>query len=88
MSRIRCIYRGAAPDFPATDQHPDARRHGPIALPDGAKVFVDAIGGAPSIEEIAAVLNPPLPPAPTPAEKLAAAGLTVAELKELLALPT
>ncbi len=88
MSKIRCIYYDAAPAFPATDQHPDAMRYGPLALPSGGVVFVDAIGSAPTADEIAAVLNPPAPPQPTPAQKLAAAGLTVAELKELLALPT
>lgn len=86
MSAIRCIYRGAPPEFPATDQHPDAVRHGPIALPDGSVVFVDALGGAPSLAEIDAVLNPPPAPPPTPLERLTAAGLTVDELKGLLGL--
>jgi len=40
---------------------------------------------AEEIAEIQCRPEPPAPPALTPAEKLAAAGLTVAELKELLA---
>lgn len=55
---IRCIYHGAAPNFPATDQHPDAVRYGPIQV-DGASYFVDAIGGQPSPAEIRAMLSPP-----------------------------
>jgi hypothetical protein len=85
MSTIRCIYHGQAPAFPATDQHPHAKRYGPIATPDGA-VFVDAIGGAPSVEEIDAVLHPPAAPEPDMAEKLAAAGISVSELKQALGL--
>lgn len=27
MSQIRCIYHGHEPAFPATDQHPDAKRY-------------------------------------------------------------
>lgn len=80
---IRCIYRGAAPAFPAEDQHPDAKRYGPITLADGSVVFVDAIG-EPSIEEIDAVLNPPPAPEPTVDEKLAAAGISIPELKQAL----
>lgn len=58
MSQIRCVYRGAPPDFPATDQHPDALRFGPITV-NGDDYFVDAIGDAPTIDEIAAILDPP-----------------------------
>lgn len=86
MSDIRCIYRNSPPDFPATDQHPDAVRYGPITF-NGEQVFVDAIGGEPTAEEIEAVLNPPPPPELTPAEKLAAAGLSVADLRTLLGMP-
>jgi len=57
---IRCIYRDVAPDFPATDQHPDAARFGPIIV-DGATYFVDAIGAAPTAEDIRAVLSPAAP---------------------------
>jgi len=84
---IRCIYHGAAPDFPATDQHPQAKRYGPVLI-EGVNYFVDAIDGAPSREDVIAVLKPPPPPALTPEQKLAAAGLSVAELKALLKLPT
>lgn len=87
MSQIRCIYQGAAPDFPATDQHPDARRYGPHTLPDGSVVFIDAVGGAPTGDEIDALLNPPAL-TETAAQKLAATGLTVSDLKALLNLPT
>lgn len=61
MSTIRCIYREAAPEFPATDQHPDAVRYGPITLDGGAVVFVDAIGGLPTSFDLSAVLYPPAP---------------------------
>jgi hypothetical protein len=55
MSTIRCIY-DKAPNFPATDQHPDAVRY-----QVGSK-WVDAIGGQPTQAEIDAVLNPvPVP---------------------------
>lgn len=65
MSTIRCIYHDRAPDFPATDQHPDAARYKVGAC------WVDAIGGAPTAEEIAAVLNPPAAaPEPTARELL------------------
>jgi hypothetical protein len=84
MSHIRCIYREVPPDFPATDQHPDAVRFGPIDVPGLGLVFADALGGEPSADEIAAIFNPP---APTAADKLAAAGLSVEDLKSLLGLP-
>ena len=58
MSDIRCIYQGKSPDFPASDQHPDAKRHGPINLSNGSIVFVDAIGGEPTLDEITSMLNP------------------------------
>lgn len=144
MTTIRCIYHGTAPDFPATDQHPDAERFyltegavltqaqwdAAVAAAEGqakralfgtsdddqiavalennpdaraaikhalaaaiaqrmpvAMYVIDAIG-APSFAEIDDVLNPPaLPPLdPTPLEKLAAAGLTVADLRTVLGL--
>lgn len=90
MSAIRCVYHNTEPNFPATDQHPDAVRYGPIKRIDGSIVFVDAIGGQPSLDDINAVLNASAPAAPdttAAAQKLAAAGLSVAELKELLGLP-
>lgn len=52
MSTIRCIYR-EAPNFPATDQHPNAVRYQVGAL------FVDAIGGQPTQAEVDALLTPP-----------------------------
>lgn len=62
MSTIRCVYWGAAPDFPATDQHPDAVRYGPIVV-DGASYFVDAVGGEPGADAIRTVIEPagPIP---------------------------
>lgn len=86
MTGIRCVYRDASPDFPATDQHPDAMRYGPIQTEAGI-VFVDAIGDAPTLEDIEAVMNPPQPREPTPLEKLAAAGLTADDLRAVLGLP-
>ena len=51
MSTIRCIYT-QEPNFPATDQHPDAQRY----IIGG--LWVDAIGGEPTQTEVDAVLNP------------------------------
>lgn len=48
MSVIRCVYT-AEPNFPATDQHPDAVRY------FVAGQWVDAIGGEPTEQEITAV---------------------------------
>jgi hypothetical protein len=87
VSQIRCIYHGAPPDFPATDQHPDAVRYGPLRLASGAIVFVDAIG-APTAAEVSAVLAPPATTTETPSDRLQALGLSVADLKALLNLPT
>ena len=75
MTKIRTVYRGE-PQFPASDQHPDAKRY-----KVGAYV-VDAVGGEPTPAEVEAVLNPPQP---TPQDKLATTGLTVDDLKTLLA---
>lgn len=47
---IRCMYR-EEPNFPATDQHPDAARYSV----DGW--FVDAIGGEPTAEQVQAVVR-------------------------------
>lgn len=58
MSAIRVIYHGAAPNFPATDQHPDAVRYGPVTIASTV-YYVDAIGGEPTTDEISAVLHPP-----------------------------
>lgn len=54
MSIIRCVY-SREPSFPATDQHPDAVRY------TVAGHTVDAIGGEPTPEEVAAFLAPPVP---------------------------
>lgn len=56
---IRGIWQNAAPPFPPVDQHPDARRFGPITLSDGSIVFVDAVGDQPTIAEIEAASPPP-----------------------------
>ena len=50
---IRVVYHTAAPQFPATDQHPDAVRY-----KIGAYI-VDAIGGPPTPEEVQAFIAPP-----------------------------
>lgn len=55
MKKIRVIYT-EKPSFPATDQHPDAVRYKCGAY------WVDAIGGEPTMNEIAEVLNPPSQP--------------------------
>ena len=54
MSEIRVVY-SAEPDFPATDQHPDAARYELDA--NGRHWWVDALGGAPTEAEVLAVLN-------------------------------
>lgn len=48
---IRIVYHHAPPDFPATDQHPDAHRYGPIVV-DGVAYWADCIGGEPSADDI------------------------------------
>lgn len=53
MSTIRCIY-SEEPNFPATDNHPDAVRY----VINGA--WIDAIDGEPTQEEVDAVLNTPI----------------------------
>lgn len=49
---IRVVY-SAEPNFPATDQHPDAVRY------RVAGYFVDAIGGKPTVNEVQAFVSPP-----------------------------
>lgn len=63
---IRVIYT-AEPQFPATDQHPNATRYKVGAY------WVDAIGPAPTQQEVDAVLNTPV-----------SAALSAAELAQLL----
>lgn len=60
MSQIRVVY-GEEPDFPATDQHPDAVRYYVLGL-DGVTMYVvDAIGGEPTAQEVYDFLHPPAP---------------------------
>lgn len=47
---IRTIYE-AEPNFPATDQHPDALRY------RVGELWVDAVGGEPTPDQVAAVLT-------------------------------
>lgn len=71
MSTIRVIYHPDAegkpvePPFPATDQHPDAKRYTRGAL------IIDALGGEPTDAEIEAHLNAPVEVPFTAAEILA-----------------
>lgn len=74
MTTIRTVYFGAPPDFPATDQHPDAVRYGPFTV-GGKTCFADCIGGEPTVEDLQAVIDPP-PVELTVDQKLANAGLT------------
>ena len=53
MSEIRAIYLNQAPDFPATDQHPDAVRY------QVGTYWVDAVGGEPTLQEVEDVIDPP-----------------------------
>jgi hypothetical protein len=65
---IRVMYQ-EEPKFPATDQHPDAERY-EIEV-DGKVWFVDAVGGAPTVDDVRAALFPPVePPTADPVEKL------------------
>jgi hypothetical protein len=50
VSTIRCVY-SVEPPFPPTDQHPDALRY------QVGGYFVDAIGGEPTVSEVAGVLG-------------------------------
>lgn len=62
MTQIRCIYfpdkDGArtAPTFPATDQHPQAVRY-PVDHPTRGALNVDAVGPAPTLAEVDAILG-------------------------------
>lgn len=55
MSTIRVMY-SVEPNFPATDQHPDAVRY--HITVDGREWWIDALGGEPSADEVRAVLAP------------------------------
>jgi len=57
MSTLLYVRMDDAPPWPATDQHPDAMRYQFDV--DGRTVWVDAIGDAPSADEVRAALNPP-----------------------------
>lgn len=52
MSQIVAVY-SAEPDFPASDQHPEAARYGL------GGVWVDAVGGEPTQGEVDDFRNPP-----------------------------
>lgn len=52
MSTIRIVY-SAEPKFPASDQHPNAVRY------VFGSLWVDAIDGVPTQQEVDAVLSPP-----------------------------
>lgn len=62
MTIIRCIYfpgtdgKRTAPNFPATDQHPQAVRY-PFDHPTAGALNVDAVGAAPALAEINAMLG-------------------------------
>lgn len=58
MSVIRCIYTQGPPNFPASDQHPDAARYTIFSNHLGKEVTVDAIG-VPTTQEVDDQLNPP-----------------------------
>lgn len=55
---IRCIYT-QQPDFPATDQHPDAKRS-VVKLGD-VTYWVDALGPAPTWQDVARIVAPSQP---------------------------
>ena len=51
-ARILCVY-DADPGFPAADQHPEAERY------SVAGRVVDTVGGAPTVDQVLAVVAPP-----------------------------
>lgn len=53
MNKMLWTYQ-KKPNFPATDQHPDAKRY------MVAGYVVDAVGGEPTEAEVEAHLNPPI----------------------------
>jgi hypothetical protein len=61
---IRCVYE-QEPNFPATDQHPDAVRH------KVGRYWVDAVGGKPSEGDVTGILSPKQPDR-TPLQRLTA----------------
>lgn len=73
---IRTIYE-AEPNFPATDQHPDAKR---IKIRNWV---VDYIGDKPDQTEVDSMLNPPVKEL-TLEEKLAKVGITLEDMKALV----
>lgn len=51
---IRCVYMMKDPGFPATDQHPDAKRE------TVGQYVVDYLGDVPpTLAEVEAIINPP-----------------------------
>lgn len=58
MSQIKAIYYPQPPAFLPSMQHPDAQRF-TIAHPTRGQIYVDAVGGEPTMDEIDAVFNPP-----------------------------
>lgn len=53
---VRVVY-GDEPDFPSTDQHPQAKRH--RLKVDGREYFVDYVGkDKPTAAEVRAVIKP------------------------------
>lgn len=56
MSTVRVVYHHAPPVFPATEQHPDAKRYGPYTI-DGGIYYADAVGGKPTEAEIRSVVG-------------------------------
>ena len=86
MTNIRQVFepingQPQQPDKPASIQHPDCVRY-TVGL-----YVVDAVGGEPTLAEVEALLFPPAPPAKTSAEKLAAIGISMDDLKKELAKP-
>lgn len=55
MTTIRIVY-WVEPNFPATDQHPDALRT--TLTFEGNTVWVDYIGDVPTVDDVDAVVHP------------------------------
>jgi hypothetical protein len=68
------------PSFPPTDQNPDAIRY------QIGGNWVDAVGDAPTRDEVTALLNPPTPPDDSPVDKLKAFLASNPDVKALLGL--
>jgi hypothetical protein len=70
---IRCVYEVKEPNFPATDNHPQAvRYHFNIS---GVDYWVDAVGTPPTLQEVTDFVSPPSAAAITDSQRAYAKAL-------------